>query len=382
MPRQILTKREDGRFKCKFQGKQFYGKSQAEAMRKRNEWVQLTNVGYNHNTENTVFADYAEKWIIVYRSDCSPAQRRQYLGMMEFAAEHIGKYYIKDITAMDIQAVCNMLTGYSVSYVNKFMTTLRGIFRTATSDGAVIRNPMDSVKRPKTKKTGGHRALEQWERELVASTYEGHDFGLVAMTMMCAGLRRGEALALDIDRDVDFEAKTITVRGSISFTNGNQPVASDGKTNAAQRTIPLVGPLDSALRGNHGLLCKKEDGGVMTETAFRRKYDSYISYLEAKVNGCQKRWYGKKREHKALIARGEKLPPWKEITIRCHDFRVDFCTQAYEAGIPVKTLQSWMGHRDHTMIMSVYTRLSAEKEQKDSLKLADKMSMVLNPIAG
>ena len=37
--------------------------------------------------------------------------------------------------------------------------------------------------------------------------------------------------------------------------------------------------------------------------------------------------------------------------IRCHDFRVTFCTTCYEAGIKIKTLQAWMGHADATMIM-------------------------------
>ena len=60
------------------------------------------------------------------------------------------------------------------------------------------------------------------------------------MVMLYAGLRRGEALFLDVDRDVDFEKKTITVNGAVSFSNGNQPVESDGKTENARRTIPLV----------------------------------------------------------------------------------------------------------------------------------------------
>ena len=38
----------------------------------------------------------------------------------------------------------------------------------------------------------------------------------------------------------------------------------------------------------------------------------------------------------------------------------------YEAGIPVKTLQSWMGHSDASMIMSIYAKLTAETEQVDA----------------
>ena len=39
MPRQKLNKRADGRYACKFDGRFFYGKSAAEAMRKRDEYI-------------------------------------------------------------------------------------------------------------------------------------------------------------------------------------------------------------------------------------------------------------------------------------------------------------------------------------------------------
>ena len=48
------------------------------------------------------------------------------------------------------------------------------------------------------------------------------------------------------------------------------------------------------------------------------------------------------------------LPPFREIDIRCHDFRVTFCTTCYNAGIPPKTTQIWMGHADTKLVMDVY----------------------------
>lgn len=55
------------------------------------------------------------------------------------------------------------------------------------------------------------------------STYSDHEFGLVAITMFYTGLRRGEVLYLNVDRDVDFEQDTLTVRGAVSFSAGNRP---------------------------------------------------------------------------------------------------------------------------------------------------------------
>ena len=74
------------------------------------------------------------------------------------------------------------------------------------------------------------------------------------------------------------------------------------------------------------------------------------------------------------MAQGRELPPWRDVRIRCHDFRVDFCTRNYEAGIPIKTLQTWMGHSDAQMIMNVYAKLTKEQEDADALKLMNFMN--------
>ena len=37
----------------------------------------------------------------------------------------------------------------------------------------------------------------------------------------------------------------------------------------------------------------------------------------------------------------------------------------YDAGIPIKTLQKWMGHSDATMIMRIYAKLTNEREPLD-----------------
>lgn len=370
MSQRKLTKRADGRYKVNYGSRQFYGKTKAEAEKKRDQFIASEKAGLNHDLAETPFLEYALNWVSVYRAACGAPQQKQYAAMMEFTARQLKCKAIKDITVTELQAVVNMLAAYSSSYVSKFMTTLRGVFRTAAAEGAVLRNPMELVKRPKCKKTEGHRALEGWERDLITSTYQEHDFGLVAMVMLYAGLRRGEALFLHVDRDVDFEKKTITVNGAVSFSYGNQPVASEGKTASARRTVPLVRPLAHALQGHHGLLCTKKDGAMMSQSAFDRKFASYITFLETKLNGCPKRWYGHLSEHKTLIAAGKQLPPWRNVTLRCHDFRVDFCTRCYDARIPVKTLQSWMGHASAQMIMEIYSKLTKEEEEKDAARLA------------
>ena len=135
--------------------------------------------------------------------------------MIIYASEVLGKHYIRQIMASDIKRLYNTLQGKSQSYIQKFRTTIRGIFKSAVQDGILVRSPAEDIKPPKAKPKS-HRYLEPWEQRLVVDTWQEHDFGPAAMVMMFAGLRRGEALYLDVDRDVDFEEKLIRVRGAIS----------------------------------------------------------------------------------------------------------------------------------------------------------------------
>ena len=368
MPRQKLTERSDGRYKCKYGDKSFYGKSSTEATRKREKYIRELDQGFNPDLSQMLFLDYAYEWLDAYRATCNTKQRRQYETIIESAVKTIRKTYIRQITATDIQRFFNSLNGMSQSHISKARTTIRGIFRAAVQDGVIVRSPAELVQPPKGT-TGEHRYLEPWEQELIVKTYKEHDFGPFAMVMLFAGLRRGEALYLDIDRDVDFDKKLIHVRGAISFSESIQGTVSDGKTDAAIRTIPLNDVLEEALKDHHGLLLSKQDGSMMSLSSFTRKYESYLSFLETKVNGCHKRWYGKTKEHRQLLKDNLNLPPWKEIRIRCHDFRVSFCTMCYDAGIPIKTLQAWMGHSDASMIMQIYAKLTTERAQYDATKL-------------
>lgn len=102
------------------------------------------------------------------------------------------------------------------------------------------------------------------------------DFAQNAMYVHTAGCsHRANGLQYaDVDRDCDFVNHTLTVRGALSFTDGNTPDVSEGKTDNAQRTVPMVLKLEEALGGHHELLCPKSDGGLMTLSLFERKYES------------------------------------------------------------------------------------------------------------
>jgi len=369
MPRGTLKRRADGRFTCRKGNQFFYGATQAEAKRKREEYEKLIDAGLRADLTVLSFGDYAARWVHAYKTDCSQSTFNAYIHYIEDAGQYIGRKAMKDITATDMQIVYNAQAGKSDSHIKKYCATMKSIFETAVEDGAIQRNPCRKLKKPEGE-SGTHRALEQWEIDAVEGMVGKHDFDLAAMFMLYAGLRRGEVLALDIDRDVDLVAGVIHVRGAVSFDTGNQPTAKQTtKTDAGLRDVPLLDPLREALVGRHGLVATRESGAIMSKSAVARKWDSYTLGVEELVNGRVKRWYGRTKEDKALIAAGGELPPWTECTIRMHDFRHTFCTFCWEAGIDIKTVMEWMGHADEQMIVKIYAHLTEKKKREGALAL-------------
>lgn len=268
---------------------------------------------------------------------------------------------VKEILTTDVKEYYSTLDGFSSSQITKHKNTLNNIFSSAVYDGIILKNPCYKVQAPQGY-SGTHRNLEQWEQNIIVKMQDKHILGPMMMTMLYAGLRRGEALALDIDRDIDFENNIITVREAISFVS-NQPILKEPKTASGFRSIPLLPPLKSCLQGKHGLLLPHtdKDGNPTHSTLahFTSLYKSYINQAETLLNGCQKRWYGKKKEHLYY-----DLPEWQTFNVRTHDLRHTFATMLYNNNIDIKTAQKWLGHSSTDMILKIYAHLTVDRETK------------------
>lgn len=338
MPRQTLKKRADGRYVCKYHGISFYGRTQGEALAARDAYKK--DGCTQAPVEKTTFADYAIRWLYTYKANVKHQTFLQYARYLDRARDLLPDGAMSEITPSDIQHMYNAalqdMGGWSI---NKFTTVIRSCFEGAFNDQVISRNPCraTSVNKP-TGNIGSHRAIEPWERQLVLQAVGGHKVALFAMVLLYAGLRRGEALQLDIDRDVDFDAGLLSVSGAISF-DSNQPVNGTTKTKAGIRTIPLFRPLRDALQGKHGLLLPNTSGDIMSQVSFRHAWASYLRYL-SDLHGSP-------------------------VHFTPHDLRHSFCTMLYDADVDMKTAASWMGHADEKMILRIYAHLS-DLKRKDA----------------
>ena len=117
----------------------------------------------------------------------------------------------------------------------------------------------------------------------------------------------------------------------------------------------------------------------MTRETWFNAWTSYKNTIERELNGCQRRWYGKTKEHKALLAAGKPLPPWISFDVTPYDLRHSFATMCRDLKPPIElhTVIAWMGHTDATMILSIYDSVTDDRSESEAQRLREYLTTEL-----
>ena len=196
------------------------------------------------------------------------------------------------------------------------------------------------------------RALAQEEISLITKNWRGHNLGPMAMIMLYAGVRRGEAQALEWT-DIDFENRVIKVTKS-ACTFKNVTTIKPPKTKAGTRDVPIPNILYSVLeeiRKPKGFIVKSAHGNMLTASSFKRQWESYLHYL----NICA----GGQNGAGPYIHRIDVIDH-----ITAHMLRHTYATMLFDANVDVKSAQKFLGHADIEVTLSIYTHLTKFKEDK------------------
>jgi integrase len=160
------------------------------------------------------------------------------------------------------------------------------------------------------------------------------------------GLRRGEALGMTA-ADVDLKRLQARVCRSVEFI-GNKSSVKPPKSAKGFRAVPIASDFAAFLADYlptvpGGYLVHNADGGIMTQSGFRRMWESIISKLNIAAGGTKK------------ISVIHGLTP--------HIFRHNFCSElCYQVPeISTKKIAAIMGH-DESMTIQVYSHILEERE--------------------
>ena len=365
------TKRADGRYVCRYKDQYFYDTDPDECIRQREEYKEAERRG---RIASYFVREYALQWFDRSFPNVAPSTKHGLKTHLQTLINAIGDMSVAEVKPSYIKAIySDKYKGLSDSYIKAAKQLFCALFDSAVADGLILSNPArDKTAKPHTGTYTGHRAITPQEREWIHTLCTDHRGHAVAMTMLYAGIRPQEAKALNIDKDVDFKNETITIRETAHIDHDNAQkyaFTGKGKTERANRQIPLLPPLKQALTGKHGYLVTSAHGERVTRTTWRVLWNSYVTHMETAINGVDRRWYGRTREHKKILEDGGKLPEWIPFTVVPYDLRHSFCTMCRDNKVEINTCRQWMGHADVKLILKVYDEVTNNRDTSEAERL-------------
>ena len=353
-----LKRRKDGRFACRYHGQWFYSTVSADdAIKQRDDFIRAQKRGFYF------VKDYADAWLTRSRPDVAPSTMTGLRKHLDKLLSVVGELPLSDVLPSDIKEVYStQYNGLSNSYIKAGKQLFSALFDSAVADGLILSNPArDRSARPHKGTTGGHRAITERERQWINTLCLDHRTRPAVMAMLYAGLRPQEVKAFDVDRDVDFDRETVSVRQTAHIDPNNAQkyaFSGKGKTARANRTIPLLPPLKAALNGKHGLLITSAAGEPVTRTTWRVAWNSYVSKMEEEINGSSYRWRDRSKQ-------------WVTFDVTPYDLRHSFATFCRDQQPPVEihTVIKWMGHADAQMILKIYDEVTDGREDAEASRL-------------
>ena len=293
---------------------------------------------------------------------------------------HLGPFFagrsLDAITPEDIEAFIRAKArdGKSVKTITNALGFLHSIFAYGQRRGWAKANPCQLVEKPRSDTDADIRFLdaEELEAAIRAEAEVGDELAPTLALMYRAaamtGLRQGELIGLRW-RDVDWTAAKVRVRRS--YVRGE---FSSPKSRRGARSVPLADELAAALDRHHQVSAHRSDGDLvfahpslgkpLDRTKVRKRFK--VAVTRAGVG-----------QFDEVVGEDGELE--RRALARFHDLRHTFGTRMAGVGVPMRTLQEWMGHRDikTTQIYADYA--PSERERGWVEEAFARSTRVLNP---
>jgi integrase len=277
----------------------------------------------------------------------------------------LGHLPITEITAETVESFERKLQAAKRSprTRTKYRTVVSMVLDHARYAGHVERNVVADVprKRRPRPQDKGITTYDIGTVEQIAAEIPDRQIAEIVRTLALTGLRIGEALGLRW-ADVSFSRRSITVRRTyVPGTGENSP--KGGKL----RTVPLSDQAAVVL----DRVSRREDWTRSGDLVFgrtdgnKRKGREY-QWLHVDP-ATVRRAYGKARD--AVIAEAVANGEQPIEALRVHDLRHAYGSTLAAAGVPISTLQAWMGHANIATTM-VYVHFQPQSDDADRLTKA------------
>ena len=317
--------------------KHLHGKDEKEIQAKIDNIIQQALRG-------DPLATIIDEWKEYHFKNINLNTQSGYTAPMKDIKEYFGNKYLDEIKPLDIEQFLFSLYDerkYAKQTLNLRLIVLNQVYEYAQLKGYCQNNPCAPVRVPRNA-VKKKRELPKTEAIKKVKENVNDEFGLLPFFLLYTGCRVGEALALQYE-DIDFKKNLIHINKTVVFDNGIPTIQHHTKTDAGNRSVPLLKPLRSVLKGKGGYLFSNNGKPL-------KKGEFY--YL----------W----RQYKKRV--GVEITP--------HQLRHAYATILYDAGLPVKDSQLLLGHNSAEVTQNIYTHISEERQKKTYKRLNKYLSKV------
>ena len=341
--------------------------------------------GKNFKPSEMSFSDLLDEW---YENYCKVELKDTTLiGYEKNIRVHIkpalGKYYLKNITTNDIQIFLNnkFNEGYSRNRLSALKGNLFKAFSYAKKIGYIDSNPVVEADIPSVrakskvatrKKERTYIPPEIFE-QIIERFPDGHPCHLALILGYRAGLRLGEAFAIDIYKDINFETSTLTVNYQVQWINHKwkftppkynsiRDVKLDNSTmellkrtkNMIEKSILVYGEYRTHLYRNEKMELNDKGDGEEIHMLMQRADGSYI---QPRV-----------MQHCFSVIHHKM----GYVDLDYHSFRHTHTTMLIESGADLKAVQARLGHKRIETTLNIYTHITENMKDKTK-ELLDEM---------
>lgn len=318
-----------------------------EILRKWEETITLNNY------EDILFSDYLQKWLeehkhtiaettySVYKNVVSGAIC-PYFENLKIKLTDLKPYHIQDFYLYKMEH-----DKVSPNTIHHYQANIHRALHYAVKTERIKSNPADNVDLPKKQK---HIADFYTADELKILLHAARDTEIEAVVMIAVwfGLRRGEIIGLKWNC-IDFENRTISVRGTMAKTN-KMIYKETAKNRSSVRTLPMTEEATTYFRelkerqelnqkhlGNHyntkwcDFVCVHNNGDVITLDYVSRHFPML----------CER--CGLRKLH-------------------LHELRHSNISLLVCSGASMKEIQEWAGHSTYTTTADIYAHIQSQNK--------------------
>lgn len=290
---------------------------------------------------NLLFKDAAKQYISLHAEIyCKKSTVEGYKSYLKFhLLKYFGKMKLIEITPSKIQKFIQLKIKEELSSqtINHLIVLTGAILKKMVDDEVIDKNPVDKVRKLKLDRTE-FRILNIDEVKAILKTAEDFypDFYPLLFTAIFTGMRRGELAALTWDR-INWINKKIFVCKSYHKSQLTTP-----KTKNSIRKIDMCNQLEKVLQ-KWKEICPKSDKNLVFPNSEGNYMDSDNMV--------------KRRFNNVLQLAGVER-------IRFHDLRHTFVSLLISQNLPVKYIQSQVGHGSIKVTMDIYGHIMPEVTQR------------------